>query len=129
MIDRSAPRNFPNCHWHPIHFHWINSPVLDPARDGPRLAILTNIANHAKAQTVDVNLNMNDKTIILTVQDDGIGFDTSSIPSGHYGILGIKERVRLVNGSFEIQSENGKGTILKIEIPTPPTEPFGDNKG
>ncbi len=45
------------------------------------------------------------------------GFDAGSIPSGHYGILGIKERVRLVNGSFDIQSENGKGTMLKINIP------------
>ena len=78
---------------------------------------LTNIANHAQAQNVDVNLNVKDKNILLTVNDDGIGFDTSSIPSGHYGILGIKERVRLANGSVGIQSENGKGTLLKITIP------------
>ncbi len=105
----------------PIHFHSDPTPPLpDSAKETLVRALaesLTNIVHHAQAQTVDVTLNVNDNTIILTVKDDGIGFDTSSIPSGHYGILGIKERVRLVNGSFEIQNENGKGTILKIEIP------------
>jgi two-component system, NarL family, sensor histidine kinase YdfH len=106
----------------PIRFHSDQTPPLpDSAKETLVRALaesLTNIANHAKAQTVDVNLNVNVNSILLTVKDDGIGFDMSSIPSGHYGILGIKERVRLVNGTFEIQSENGKGTILKVEIPT-----------
>jgi signal transduction histidine kinase len=61
---------------------------------------------------------MKDKRLSVTIQDDGRGFDAAAIPAGHYGILGIKERVRLVNGSFEIQSNNGNGTTLKIEIPT-----------
>ena len=78
---------------------------------------LTNIANHAQAQTVEVNVQVKDKGLSMTIQDDGSGFDAASIPSGHYGILGIKERVRLVNGSVAIQSEKGKGTLLKIEIP------------
>jgi signal transduction histidine kinase len=60
---------------------------------------------------------MKDKSLLVTIQDDGRGFDAAAIPSGHYGILGIKERVRLVNGSFEIQSENGKGTTLRIDMP------------
>ena len=78
---------------------------------------LTNIAHHAQAQTVKVNVEAKDNNILLTVKDDGIGFDTSTIPSGHYGILGIKERVRLVNGTFELQSEKDNGTLLKITIP------------
>lgn len=77
---------------------------------------LTNIAHHAQARNVEVNLRMNDKRLSLTIQDDGQGFDPSAIPSGHYGILGIKERIRLVNGSFDIQSEKGKGTLLKVDI-------------
>jgi len=86
---------------------------------------LTNIANHSQAQTVDVNIETKGESIFLTVKDDGIGFDASSIPSGHYGILGIKERVRLVNGVVEIQSGNDKGTMLKIEVPLFP-RPAGD---
>jgi NarL family two-component system sensor histidine kinase YdfH len=105
----------------PIHFHSDQTPPLPDSTKETLIRILaeslTNIAHHAQAQNVEVRVEVKDKTIFLTVRDDGIGFDTSSIPSGHYGILGIKERVRLVNGDFEIQSENGKGSMLKIAIP------------
>jgi signal transduction histidine kinase len=64
---------------------------------------------------VAVHVRVEDKSLLVTIRDDGVGFDLSAIPSGHYGLLGIRERVRLVNGSLEIQSENG--TTLKIQIP------------
>jgi NarL family two-component system sensor histidine kinase YdfH len=78
---------------------------------------LTNIVHHAQAHNVAVDLRMKDHSLMVTIQDDGVGFDPSVIPSGHYGILGMKERVRLVNGNLEIQSEKDKGTAIKIEIP------------
>jgi len=78
---------------------------------------LTNAAHHAQARQVAVNVGVKDKNILVTIQDDGQGFDADAIPSGHYGLLGIRERVRLVNGTFEIQSESGKGTNLKVQIP------------
>jgi len=78
---------------------------------------LTNAAHHAQARQVAVNVGVKDKNILVTIQDDGQGFDADAIPSGHYGLLGIRERVRLVNGTFEIQSESGKGTTLKVQIP------------
>jgi len=56
-------------------------------------------------------------SLLVTISDDGQGFDASTIPDGHYGLLGIKERVRLVNGRFEIHSDIGKGTTLRIELP------------
>jgi NarL family two-component system sensor histidine kinase YdfH len=77
---------------------------------------LSNIANHANAQNVEINLKMEEQ-LQLTIRDDGHGFDASAIPAGHYGLLGIKERVRLLNGRFEIQSQTGTGTALSIEIP------------
>jgi len=104
----------------PVQFYADQIPLLpDPVRETLVRAFaesLTNIANHAQAQTVNVELTAN-KTIRLIVKDDGIGFDTTSIPAGHYGILGIRERVRLVNGSLDLQSGTGKGTLLKVEIP------------
>ncbi len=106
-------------------------PLPDPVKETILRSVaeaLTNIANHARAQNVEVNVRMKDKSLSLTIQDDGQGFDASAIPSGHYGILGIKERVRLVNGRFEIQSENGKGTTLKIQIMLP-SLPFGEGQG
>ncbi len=118
---RREVERFTNATGIPVQYHSPQtSPLPDAAKETLIRALaesLTNIAHHAQAQTVEVNLNVADTSIRLTVQDDGIGFDTSSIPAGHYGILGIKERVRLVNGSVEIQSETDKGTLLKVEIP------------
>lgn len=115
---------FTNATGIPILYHADPTPSLPaPVTETLIRAVaeaLTNIANHAHAHNVAVDVRMKDKNISVTIQDDGRGFDAASIPSGHYGILGIKERVRLVNGSFEIQSGNGKGTILKIEIPLSP---------
>jgi len=105
----------------PVNFHSDQTPPLpDPIKETLIRAVteaLTNIAHHAEAQNVEVNVGVKDKSVSVTIQDDGQGFDAASIPSGHYGILGIKERVRLVNGSVDIQSENGKGTTLKIQVP------------
>jgi len=108
----------------PILFHSDQTPPLPaPVTETLIRAVaesLTNIATHAKAHNVTVDVRMKDKSLSVTIQDDGQGFDASSIPSGHYGILGIKERVRLVNGSVEIQSESGKGTTIRIDIPLSP---------
>jgi NarL family two-component system sensor histidine kinase YdfH len=123
---------FSNATGIPIIFHADQVPPLpDPVTETVIRSVseaLTNVANHAKAQNVEVNVRMKDKSLLVTIQDDGQGFDASAIPSGHYGILGIKERVRLVNGSFEIQSENGKGTTLKIEVPTSPLALSGTSR-
>ena len=105
----------------PCLFHSDPTPPLpDPVKETlirVMAETLTNIAHHAQAYNVEVDLRMKDKNLSLTIKDDGVGFDPSSIPSGHYGILGIRERVRLVNGEFEIQSQNGKGTLFRIEVP------------
>jgi len=110
---------FTNATGIPILFHSDQTPPLpDPVKETLVRAVaeaLTNVANHAQAQNVAVDIRMKDKSISVTIQDDGQGFDASSIPSGHYGLLGIRERVKMLNGDLEIQSNNG--TILKIEIP------------
>jgi len=78
---------------------------------------LTNIARHAQAGHVVINARMKDNTLLVEIIDDGTGFDVDEIPSGHYGLLGIRERVRLAKGIFDIQSETGKGTTLKVQVP------------
>jgi NarL family two-component system sensor histidine kinase YdfH len=105
----------------PIMFQSDPIPSLpDPSKEILVRAIaeaLTNIANHANAQNVEIHIRVNEENLWVTIRDDGQGFDVTAIPAGHYGILGIKERVRLVNGNFEIQSGNGKGTTLNLKIP------------
>jgi NarL family two-component system sensor histidine kinase YdfH len=98
----------------------LSTPVPDPVRETLIRAAaeaLTNIARHARASRVDLRVTVSDGNVSMTVADDGCGFDPGSIPAGHYGLLGIRERVRLLDGTFRLESAPQKGTILKIEIP------------
>jgi signal transduction histidine kinase len=77
---------------------------------------LTNIAKHAHAQHVAVEISANDGEITLAVRDDGTGFDPQQQSSG-FGLIGMRERLALVNGTIEIQSSPGTGTRLRARIP------------
>lgn len=79
---------------------------------------LTNIARHAKASQVTCELLKSDILLLLSIVDNGIGFDISkSATTISLGLLGIKERVYILNGNFEITSKPGKGTKIAISIP------------
>lgn len=78
---------------------------------------LTNVGRHAQAQKVAIGVSMKQDILLVTVQDNGQGFDPNVIPSGHYGLLGIQERMRLLGGSLEIQSSMGNGTRLEMSFP------------
>jgi two-component system, NarL family, sensor histidine kinase YdfH len=78
--------------------------------------VLTNAARHAKAQQVTVTVTVDETSLTVTVEDDGQGFDPQAIPSGHYGLLGIRERMRLINGKCTLESEKGKGTKFTLEV-------------
>lgn len=85
---------------------------------------LTNVARHAQANQVHLHLRRKKSTIIIIIEDDGQGFDVASVvdPSfqtanGGTGLLGMRERVTLLGGHFNIQSAPGQGTCLSIEIP------------
>ena len=52
---------------------------------------------------------------VLTIRDDGMGFDTSCRPSG-YGLLGMDERARLLNGRIEVKSAVGEGTEVSLRF-------------
>jgi NarL family two-component system sensor histidine kinase YdfH len=78
---------------------------------------LTNIGRHAQAQKVTVSVSKEADVLFVTVQDDGQGFDPFGIPSGHYGLLGIRERIRLLGGKLDIWSKSGEGTRLEMRIP------------
>jgi two-component system, NarL family, sensor histidine kinase YdfH len=65
---------------------------------------LTNVAKHAKADTVWVTVTEQNNRIEIEVKDNGKGFDTSQIGNqgGHYGLLGLYERVRLIGGESRL---------------------------
>ena len=81
----------------------------------------TNITKHAKADQVSVRLEQRADSLLVTVSDNGVGFDNGGIlEAGErrgLGLFGMQERLALVQGSMQINSEIGRGTLLSIKIP------------
>lgn len=78
---------------------------------------LTNIVNHAEAGHVTVMLNISAKSVVLTIEDDGRGFDTEDVPGRCFGLIGINERIRLLGGSMVLCSAPGDGTTIEVTVP------------
>jgi two-component system nitrate/nitrite sensor histidine kinase NarX len=75
---------------------------------------LNNVAKHARASLVEINLNHEDTAIELIIRDDGQGFDPARITSGHYGLSMMHERVEGVGAQLSVMSQPGHGTELII---------------
>lgn len=79
---------------------------------------LNNIAKYAQAKSVSISLEEIEQHIHLTIQDDGIGFDVNhEKKEKSFGLLGIKERCIMMNGSYELFTEPNKGTEIFVKIP------------
>jgi signal transduction histidine kinase len=82
---------------------------------------LTNVARHAQATQAWVNMECDDKQVTMKIKDDGIGFDPDKILSDDrseaWGLIGIEERVQLVNGTMEIISLPNHGTTVSMTVP------------
>lgn len=80
---------------------------------------LTNIAKHANANQVYVKIARESEFLYLIIKDNGVGMDTSSIGKqpGHYGLIGLKERTRLLGGSINISSQEKQGTRIQVKLP------------
>lgn len=80
---------------------------------------LGNVARHARARAVTVAAACDGEQLVLTVEDDGVGFDLASEGRrrGHYGILGMRERASLLGGSLRVDSAAGRGTRVELRLP------------
>ncbi len=78
---------------------------------------LANVARHAGASGVDVRLVATPEQVRLVVEDDGRGFDASSVAGERHGLVGINERARMLGGSFEVRSSPGAGTRVEVTVP------------
>jgi signal transduction histidine kinase len=77
---------------------------------------LTNVAKHAHASRVDVLLENRDDSVILVIEDDGVGFDTTdeSVTQRGIGLLGMRERAALIGATFQLESKPGEGTSIFV---------------
>lgn len=87
---------------------------------------LTNVAKHTRATHVQVHLDFEQDQVTLSVSDDGAGMDVKNARRAAangtgWGLAGVYERVKLVNGSLDIRSSPDIGTELVVRIPTPST--------
>ncbi|MFF9564447.1 sensor histidine kinase [Leifsonia sp. NPDC014704] len=73
---------------------------------------------HAGARSVDASLAYEPDALVLTVHDDGRGFDAAA-PRDGYGIDGMRARVREAGGAFALTTAPGDGTLLTVRLPAP----------
>ena len=83
---------------------------------------VSNILRHANAGKVTINLRLEDGCVVLEVKDNGRGFDVKkttgeAVTRKQLGLLGMQERVSLVNGTLKVESTPGEGTTLRIYVP------------
>jgi two-component system sensor histidine kinase UhpB len=82
---------------------------------------LNNIAKHARAQRVEIALDHANGECVMSVQDDGVGFDgvedASDKPKPGLGMVTMRERAQAVGGHFEVRALSGRGTRLTVRVP------------
>jgi PAS domain S-box-containing protein len=82
---------------------------------------LTNVASHAKATKVEVSIQRLPNALLMQIKDDGQSFDVERAlqprKNKRLGLIGMRERVEMINGQFAIESAPGKGTTIQAQIP------------
>lgn len=78
---------------------------------------LNNTIKHANATSMDIQLSLDDDRLNLTIEDNGKGFDTAQVSKAGIGLRNITSRVNLLLGKIDIDSSEGKGTLLAISLP------------
>jgi len=97
--------------------------TLSPERETELLRIaqeaLTNVVRHANATVLDATIRHAAGQVDLTLNDNGVGFDTTAQSDG-YGLLGMAERSVAMGGTLNIRSESGAGTLVHVCLPATP---------
>jgi signal transduction histidine kinase len=80
---------------------------------------LHNVAKHAQAKTVNIQMTREDGKVSLLVEDDGIGIVKQSGPKDRqsFGLAGIRERIMMLGGAVRVVSSKGNGTRIEVELP------------
>jgi signal transduction histidine kinase len=79
---------------------------------------LRNIAKHAETKEAYVTLAATEDTIVLSIWDDGVGFDPAAVRrKPGLGLVSMEERVRLIQGELSLNSQPGRGTVIEVRVP------------
>lgn len=111
-----------------LHVTFDADPIIEQLVDHEKTAVyrvvqeaLTNVARHAEATQARVTIRQTRIAVRLEITDDGKAFSLAQKEDSQQrlGLLGMQERVRLVNGTFHIDSREGKGTTVRVDLPLP----------
>jgi signal transduction histidine kinase len=80
---------------------------------------LTNVVKHAQAGRVSIVLSRKGGSVSAVIEDDGQGFDRSDVRREGFGLVGMRERLTLLDGRLRIESGAGAGTTIAVEVPLP----------
>jgi signal transduction histidine kinase len=78
---------------------------------------LTNVIKHSRASRVSVLLTRKRDTVAAVVEDDGVGFSPEETRDGGLGLIGMRERIALLDGRLEVESSPKGGTSVVAEVP------------
>ena len=78
---------------------------------------IQNVIKHAQATKISLQFQRTDKTIELLIKDNGRGFEEHSINENSFGLIGLKERAKLLKASLSVSSKKSKGTVIKVILP------------
>jgi two-component sensor histidine kinase len=94
----------------------VETHLLRIAQEG-----VANAARHAAARKINVELDYTPAAVTLVIRDDGCGLDPAvPVPHGHFGLRGIRERANKLEATLDIEGAPGKGTTIRVVVPTPP---------
>ncbi|HYL98739.1 MAG TPA: histidine kinase, partial [Blastocatellia bacterium] len=108
-----------------LNFRVSGTPRVHPAQVESNLLrigqeALTNAVKHAASSTIALELSFNSGLVGIRVSDDGRGFNPDAAPAasaGHFGLVGIKERVEQLGGRLRLKSSPGHGTEIEVQVP------------
>jgi signal transduction histidine kinase len=122
-ISEFERRNGSNVRWDLSMGHTLIPPTVKENVYRIFQEALANVATHAQTKEVLVSVEVEDQMLHMLVQDRGRGFQLDELgDTSRLGILGMRERVELLNGEFRLTSKPGEGTTIRVAIPLQETD-------
>lgn len=116
LADRTSERGTPCAMHRPARVVPL-PPAVSTAAFRCAQEALTNVVKHAQATQAELHLRVEERAVVVEVRDDGVGFDPAARAPDAFGLLGMRERARALDGAVDIDSTPGRGTTLRVSLP------------